>query len=140
MGKTSFSGPVYGSKQTLFSVGPATASTGSSAVFAGTLVPAGEDWFATELSLYRNSTGSTNLVISLHDDSTLMGTVGVGGSSATAASAISIITKDGGEYEGARIASGSLITLSHSSHAGPNANLFAVLSGFRRFANSTRPD
>jgi hypothetical protein len=139
MGKTSFSGPVYGAKQTLFSVGPIAASTGSSAVFAGTVVPPGEDWFATELLVYRNSTGSTNFVVSLHDDSTLMGTATVSGSS-IAVSNYSIITKDASEYEGARLASGSVLTLSHSSHAGPNINLFAVVRGFTRFANSTRPE
>lgn len=139
MGKTSFSGPVYGAKQTLFSVGPVAASTGSSAVFAGVIVPAGEDWYATEISVFRNSTGSTNFVVSMHDDSSLLGSVSMGGSS-IAASNISIFTKDGGEYEGTRILSGSTVTLSHSSHAGPNINVFTVVSGFRRFANSTRPD
>lgn len=138
MGKTSFTGPVYGAKQTLLCVGPVAASTGSSAAFYGTIVPAGEDWYPTEISLYRNSTGSTNLVVSLLDDSTLIGSVGVGGSSATAASVIAVFTKDSGEFEGTKIASGSTITLVHSSHAGPNANLCVTISGFRRFISSSR--
>lgn len=137
MGKTAFSGPVYGAKQTLFSMGPAAASTGVIAAIAGTVVPAGEDWYATELVLYRNSTGSTNLVISLLDDSTTVGSVGIGGSS-IAAGNIAIFTPDGGEYEGTRLASGSVLTFNHSSHAGPNINNFVSLYGFRRFANSTR--
>ncbi len=139
MGKTSFSGPVFGAQQTLFSVGPVAASTGSSAAFWGIVVPAGEDWYATELCLFRNSTGSTNLVVSLLDDSSAVGTVGPGGSSVASAQ-VTVITKDGGEYSGARILSGSTITLAHSSHAGPNINLCVTLSGYRRFANSTRPD
>lgn len=139
MGKTSFSGPVFGAKQTLFSVGPVAASTGSSAVFAGTVIPPGEDWYATELLLYRNSTGSTNFVVSLHDDSTLLGSVTAGGSS-VAMSNYAIIAKDANEYEGKQMLSGSTITLSHSSHAGPNINLVAVLRGYTRFANSTRPE
>lgn len=139
MGKTSFSGPVYGSKETLFSVGPIAASTGAVAACAGTIVPSGEDWYATELVLFRNSTGSTNLVLTLLDDSSAVGTVGVGGSSATAASAITVLPTDSGEFEGTKIAGGSTITFSHSSHAGPNINLFVALHGFRRFSyTSTR--
>lgn len=137
MGKTAFSGPVYGAKQTLLSVGPVSASTGSSAIFAGTIVPSGEDWYVTEVALHRNSTGSTNFVVSVQDDSTTIGSVGVGGSSVVA-SGITIFAADPGEYEGLRVASGSTITLSHSSHAGANANNTVTLSGFRRFINSTR--
>lgn len=136
MGKTAFSGPSFGSKATLFSAGPVSASTGSSAVFYGAIVPPGEDWYATELSLYRNSTGSTNLAISLHDDSTLVGSVTIGGSS-IAAAASTYFTPDSGEYQGIKIASGSTVTLSHSSHAGPNANLCVVVSGYRRYIPST---
>ena len=139
MSVSRFSGPLYGAKQTLITAGPVAASTGSSAVFWGSIVPAGEDWYATELVVYRNSTGSTNLAISVQDDSTTIGSVGVGGSSATG-SGISIFTPDGGEYEGIRIASGSTVTLSHSSHAGPNTNLCVSLYGFRRFISSTRAE
>lgn len=136
MGVSRFSGPVYGSKGSLFSVGPVSASTGSSAVFAGTVVPAGEDWYATELLLYRNSTGSTNFIVSLQDDSTTIGQVSVNGSSIAVSNYSSFVT-DGGEFEGTRIASGSVITLSHSSHAGPNANINVVVRGFTRFVNSS---
>ncbi len=133
MGKTAFSGPVYGAKETLWSVGPIAASTGAVAVCAGTIIPTGEDWYGTELVMFRNSTGSTNLVMTLIDDSTTVGTVGVGGSSATAASAITVLPTDGGEFEGTKLAGGSTLTLSHSSHAGPNINLFVAVHGFRRF-------
>lgn len=136
MGKTAFSGPAFGAKATLFSAGPVAASTGSSAIFAGAIVPAGEDWYPTEVSLHRTSTGSTNLAISVHDDSTLVGSVTVGGSS-IAASGITRFTADSGEYQGIRIASGSTVTFSHSSHAGPNAGLTVVLSGYRRWIPST---
>jgi hypothetical protein len=136
MGKTAFSGPAFGAKATLFSAGPVSASTGSSAIFSGTVVPPGEDWYPTDISLYRNSTGSTNLVISVHDDSTLVGSVGIGGSSIVASN-LARFTADSGEYQGLRVASGSTLTLSHSSHAGPNANLTVVLSGYRRWIPST---
>lgn len=137
MGKTNFSGPTYGAKATLFSIGPVTPSTGATGVLGGTIVPAGEDWYATEVVLYRNSTGSTNIVVSVLDDSTSLGTVGVAGSS-VAGGAVTIFTTDGGEYEGTRIASGSVITFTNSSHAGPNANLHINLRGFTRFVNSSR--
>lgn len=137
MGKCAMSGPVYGAKATLFSFGPVTPSTGATGTLGGTIVPAGEDWFATEVALYRNSTGSTNLVVSVLDDSTSAATVGVGGSS-IAAGAVTIFATDGGEYEGYRLASGSVVTFTHSSHAGPNTNLLVTLRGFTRFINSTR--
>lgn len=136
MGKTAFSGPVFGAKQTLLSAGPVAASTGSSAVFAGVVVPRGEDWLVTDLSLYRNSTGSTSLVVSVHDDSTLVGSISIGGSS-VAASNSTAFTPDSGEYQGKLVASGSVLTLSHSSHAGPNANLIVAVSGYRRWIPST---
>jgi hypothetical protein len=137
MGKTAFSGPAFGAQQTLLSVGPVAASTGSSAAFFGAVVPAGEDWYATELSVYRNSTGSTNLVISLLDDSSLVGSV-TGGGSSIAMAGITVLTTDPGEFSGTKLLSGSTLTLVHSSHAGPNANLCVVLSGYRRFTLSTR--
>jgi hypothetical protein len=136
MGKTSFSGPVFGAKQSLIDCGPVSASTGSSAVFYGVIVPAGEDWFLTDISLYRNSTGSTNLAISVQDDSTTIGSVDIGGSSVAAGNKATF-TPDSGEYQGTKVLSGSTITLSHSSHAGPNANLCVQISGFRRYVPST---
>jgi hypothetical protein len=137
MGVTRFSGPVYGAKETLFSAGPVSASTGSSAVFAGIIVPVGEDWYVTELSMFRTSTGSTNFVVSVQDDSTTIGSVGVGASS-IAAGAVTVFTADGGEHEGLRILTGSTVTLSHSSHAGPNANVCVAMRGFARWIASTR--
>lgn len=137
MGKTAFSGPVYGAKATLFSAA-FTPSTGVTASPIGTIVPSGEDWYATEVALYRGSTGSTNLLITVLDDSTSIGTVGVGGSSATGPAVVSVLAADSGEYEGTRIASGSVVTFSHSSHAGPNINLSVMLRGFTRLIDSSR--
>ncbi len=137
MGKTAFSGPAYGAKATLFS-GVFTASTGAIDTLAGTKVPSGEDWYATEVALFRGSTGSTGLTVSVLDDSTSLATVGVGGSSLTGAAVVTIFTADSGEYEGTRIASGSVVSFSHSSHAGPNANISITLRGFTRFIDSSR--
>lgn len=136
MGKTAFSGPVFGAKASLFAAGPFSASTGSSAIFAATIVPPGEDWYVTNLALYRNSTGSTDFTVSVQANSTTLGSVNVGGSSIIS-NTISNFTPDSGEYQGIKIASGSTVTLSHSSHAGPNANFNVVLSGYRRWIPST---
>jgi hypothetical protein len=136
MGKTAHDGPLFGAKATLFSAGPVSASTGSSAIFAGTIIPAGEDWLLTDVAIYRNSTGSTDFTVSVHYNSTLAGSVGVGGSSIVASN-IARFTADGGEYQGLKVLSGSTVTLSHSSHAGPNANVTVVLSGYRRWKAST---
>lgn len=136
MGKTSFTGPVFGAKQSLIDCGPVSASTGSSAAFYGTIVPAGEDWFVTDLAIFRNSTGSTDLAISVLDDSTNVLSVTANGSS-IAFSNIGRAAADSGEFQGTKIASGSTITLVHSSHAGPNANLCVQVSGFRRYLPST---
>jgi hypothetical protein len=138
MGLSRLSGPAYGAKATLLGVGPFSASTGSSAIFSGAVVPSGEDWYATELVCFRNSTGTNGFVVSLHKNSSLIGSVTL--ASTAVAGAVGIITKDGGEYEGARLASGSTITLSHSSHAGANANVTVTLRGFTRFVNSTRSE
>jgi hypothetical protein len=134
MGRTRFSGPVFGAKQSLFSVGGIAASTGSSAIFAGTVVPTGEDWHITEIAIHRNSTGSTNFVVSLHDDSTLVGSVGVGGSSIVASNCTTV-TADAGDI-GAKVLAGSVLTLSHSSHAGPNIGLSASVYGYVRFSGT----
>lgn len=135
MGKSAFLGPVYGAKATLFSFGPINAS--ASTVLGGVIVPAGEDWYATELSVFRNSTGSTTAVITALDDSTVVTATGAITSSLTAASAIKICPTDGGEYEGTRIASGSTVTFTVSD---TNLGLCVSLSGYRRFINSSRAE
>lgn len=134
MGRTRYEGPVFGAKHTLFSVGGIDASTGSSAIFAGVRVPTGEDWLITDISIHRNSTGSTSLVVSLHDDSTLVGSVGIGGSSVVASNCTTV-TSDPGDL-GAKVLAGSVLTLSHSSHAGPNIGLSASVMGYVRFSGT----
>jgi hypothetical protein len=133
MGKTAYSGPVYGAKATLFSFGPINAAT--STVLGGVVVPAGEDWYATELCVFRNSTGSTTAIVSALDDSSVVGATAAITSSLTSVSSIKILPTDGGEYEGTRIASGSTVTFTVSD---TNLGLLVSLSGYRRFINSTR--
>ena len=71
------------------------------------------------------------------DDSTSVGATAAITSSLTAVSAIKILPTDGGEYEGTRIATGSVVTFTVSDS---NLGLFVSLNGYRRFINSTRAE
>jgi len=143
MGRTSFSGPVYGAKATLFTAYQHTQSSGAGNGLTSTIVnvtvPAYEDWYATEVFAYRGSTGSTGLICRVLDDSTIVGTVTLN-SSLQDASSGAIVTADGGEYEGARIAAGSVVsfTLANSSVAPTSSNITITLRGFTRLIDSTR--
>jgi hypothetical protein len=139
MGKTAFSGPVYGAKQTLMAANFNASSGASTIVYAGTIVPSGEDWFATEVSFYKGDTGSTGLVAVVRDDSTTVSSQAIS-SSLAGTSTIVIVTKDAGEYEGAKIASGSTVTFEVLSPTVGTSRVTITLSGFRRFLSSTRAE
>jgi len=145
MGWTRFSGPVYGAKQTLFSGCFPTLSSGSgngiSTIAAATIVPVGEDWYATEFQIHRGSTGSSVNAFWVNDDATNVSSVTMTSTGANVNS-ISIITPDGGEKEGKRMASGSTITFnySNSSAQGGLVNVNFQLSGYRRFVTSSRAE
>lgn len=139
MGKTAFSGPVFGAKQTLLSVGPFEASSGASTtIYAGVVIPSGEDWYATEVSLYKGSTGSTGFVAVVRKGSTALSSQAI--TSSAVASARAIVTADAGEYEGKRLASGSTVTVEALSPTVPTSLVTVVVSGFRRFVSSTRAE
>ena len=133
MGKTAFSGPVYGAKATLLSF---TTWPGSTLVPAQVTVPAGEDWIATELMLYRQSTGSTTFGMALLDDSTLVSSVTIT-SSLAAQDKTLIITADAGEYEGKVISAGSVVKLTLSDTSLANAPVVGTLRGYTRFISSS---
>lgn len=143
MGKTSFSGPVYGAKATLFTAYQHTQSSGAgdgiNSTIAKVTVPAYEDWYATELFASRGSTGSTGLICRVLDDSTALVSVTLNSSLADASSG-AIVTADGGEYEGSRIVAGSVVsfTLVNSSVTPTSSNITMTLRGFTRLIDSTR--
>lgn len=131
MGKTAFSGPAFGAKATL--AGYTLVSAASSGAVAGTIVPPGEDWYATEITFYRSSTGLSTFAVSLLDDSTVVGSVA--STAGTAGGWLARFTPDSGEYQGVKIASGSLVEFSHNS---TQTGVVAVtLSGYRRWIPST---
>jgi hypothetical protein len=141
MGWTRFSGPVYGAKQTLFSIGAQTLSTGTSTVAAATIVPVGEDWYATEFQAYRGSTGSSQGAFWVTDDSTVVSSITFTSTTANA-NTINIITPTAGEKEGLRIVSGSTVRF-HYSDASSQAAMTQcswALFGYRRFVTSSRSE
>jgi hypothetical protein len=138
MGKTSFLGPVYGCKATLMSATFKASSGASTAIYAGVIVPTGEDWYATEVSLYKASTGSTGFVAVARKGSTALSSQAI--ASSAAASTAVIVAADAGEYEGKRLPSGSTITFEAVSPTVATSRVTMVLSGYRRFVSSTRAE
>jgi hypothetical protein len=163
MGKTSFSGPVYGAKSLLWTFGPytQTGSSGASTVLvtanAARPVPAYEDWYITEVEL-RTSTNSSvaaghgvylkseggSTVVPLRQDgkpSTMAQTIAsiVNAAGSTTWSTLVQTTPTAGEYEGTYVPAGSslrVLTSGVSLLGGLQVNVY----GFIRFINSTRAE
>ena len=162
MGKTAFSGPVYGAKSLIWSCGPsAAASTSASTVaafaqpgYSRIVVPAYEDWYVTEAHLVC-STASTvaaaaSWKLKVEGGST---TVPRGGGDSTNAATILTILSGGssnvekrataavtaGEFEGTWCPAGSTIRWVSSYADAPTLPKMNVY-GFIRFINSTRAE
>jgi hypothetical protein len=153
MGKTAFSGPVYGAKTLLWShsqaVGGNSPVSTAPVLLASMIVPSYQDYFITEINAYRASTASTAFKIELVDKSSRASasTRVVGDAAITSSLADSvgstIVTADGGEYEGRRVAAGSTLYLrlnsSNSSAAALASSGFSAwVFGFTRYIDSTR--
>lgn len=162
MGKTAFSGPVYGAKSLLFRCGPsAAATTNASTVnafaqpgYGRITVPAYEDWFVTEAYLVCSTAstvanaqqwklkvegGSTTLPRGGGDSTnaaTIL-TIASGGSSNVEKRGIAAVTA--GEYEGTWCPAGSTIRWVSSYADAPSLPVMGVY-GFVRFINSTRSE
>lgn len=163
MGKTAFSGPVYGAKSLLWVAGPsAAASSGTSTVAAFTqpgysrrVVPAYEDWIVTEAyltcstaSTVANATqwklkvegGSTTVPRSNGQDSTNAATIltiATGGSSNVEKIGIASVTP--GEYEGTWCPAGSTLRWVSSGASLPSLPQMHVM-GFIRYIPSSRAE
>lgn len=147
MGKTAFSGPVYGAKGALWNPFSLVVSSGASTqVAAATRVPTYEDWYVTE-ALFQCSSCSTGAAIAssvcqfvFKDDGTALHTNQV--LQDTNSVTLVTITPDAGEYEGKRIAAGSTITfeVAGGSSAVPVGSARGELRGYIRFINSTRAE
>lgn len=158
MGKTAFSGPVYGSKSLLWSYAVTAGATGASTALlaAGSVrvVPPYEDWFITEMHASASTCSSGNHTIYLKTEggsttiapapwgtgngSTRAATVATlgAGTSTTISSGVTA-TATAGEYEGSWVPAGSTLRLVSSGGSAPS-NVTVNVMGFVRFRNSTR--
>ena len=163
MGKTSFSGPVYGAKCLLWKAGPAAAaSTSASTVnafaqpgYGRRVVPPGEDWIITGAHLICSTCstvaaaaqwklkvegGSTTVFRPSNDAATNAATiltVASGGSSNVEAYVAATVTA--GEYEGTWCPTGSTVRWCSSYADIPTSPTMSVY-GFIRFLSSTRSE
>lgn len=149
MGITRFSGPVYGAKSGLFSIGPLTGSTGAStSLIARTVVPAYERWIITELAASASSNSSNfQVLLKAKGGSTSAdfpnGNAGTISSVASGASTVGFnlvatpTTPTPGEYEGYIVTENSSLRVVSSGVNAPS-NLFVHVRGFVRYIDSTR--
>lgn len=159
MGKTAFSGPVYGAKCLLWAVGPALGSTGGSTSrpftnAASIVVPPYEDWYVTEFApscstcssvgnafILKSKGGSTTIpprIPAPGAGSTITQTLSnINTGTSTTLSTMATITATAGEYEGAWVPAGSTLYVVSSGVNAP-AQLAWQVRGFIRYIDSTR--
>ena len=143
MGKTAFSGPLFGAKSLLAHAIKQDVSSGGgsgiSTVIGSAIVPAGEDWYVTDFYASRESTGSTVYGLAIDDDSSNVSSITFTSSNA-AQRQNNAITPAAGEFSGVRIASGSTITFRfvNSSAVGASSGVQCALYGYPRYFSSTR--
>ncbi len=160
MGKTAFSGPVYGAKSLLWTAGPsAAASSGTSTVaaflqggYSRRVVPAYEDWYVTEAYLTCSTAstvaGAAQWILKTEGGSTTLPrgggnstnaatilTIATGGSSNVEGSAIAAVTP--GEYEGTWCPAGSTLRWVSSAASLPSLPQMQVM-GYIRYVDSSR--
>lgn len=150
MGKTAFSGPVYGAKSLLLSYSKTSTTVPSTSVFsyAQIVVPTGQDWYVTDFHAFRESTHSSAFTLSLSDDSSRASSstrviANLATTSTAAAQVLStVVTAEPGEYEGRRVAAGSTVTLqlANGGSSATGAVFSAWAYGFIRFVSSTRSE
>ena len=163
MGKTAFSGPVYGAKSLLWIAGPsAAASTSASTVlaflqpgYAKRVVPPYEDWIVTEAYLtcstassvaaacqwkLKTEGGSTTVPRSNGQASTNAATIlTIAGGGSTNIEKHAIATVTAGEYEGTWCPAGSTLRWCSSYADIPTLPQMQVM-GYIRYINSTRSE
>jgi hypothetical protein len=143
MGKTAFSGPVFGAWGLLASAKVDAVSTGAgdgiSTAIGFAIVPVGMDWYATDFQAARESTGSTSYGLAVDANGSNVSSATF--TSSNAAQRVSVtVTADGGEFMGKRIPGGSTVTfrLVVSSGIGASSGVSVNLYGFPRFVSSSR--
>jgi len=154
MGKTAFSGPVYGAKSLLWGAGPLTVSTGAStALVCATVVPPYEDWYVTEFKasfstgssagnafILKSEGGSSGLPRYQGQASTVAQTIAtINSGTSTSLNALATVTATAGEYEGLYVPAGSTLRIV-SSCVNPLSKVSLSVAGFIRWVNSSRSE
>ena len=144
MGKTAFSGPVYGAKASLGSAAFATGAISSNASTTAVptakwVVPAYEDWYLTEFGA-QVSTCSSNaaqfkLKVEAAGANTLAATVNSGTS--TVLASVVACTVTAGEFEGFLAPANSTIRVVSSANSAMGITQLH-LRGFIRYKDSSR--
>lgn len=148
MGKTAFSGPVYGAKALLWMAHGDNLLLTSSVTntMQAMQVPQYEDWYITEFKVYRGSSHSTAVTTTyeLADDSTVIANlVQASGAASSGAGALfsTTLTPTPGEYEGLQVVGGSTLAFQYN-HGGStvavDSNVTAWVYGYIRYKDSTR--
>lgn len=148
MGKTSFSGPVYGAKSLLWMAhgDNLTITSTVATTLQAMQVPAYEDWYVTEFKVYRGSSHSTGVTTTyrLTDDSTVIADVVQASGTASSGAGVlysTTLTPTPGEYEGFQVAAGSTLAFTYDhggSSAAVDSNVTAWVYGYIRYIDSTR--
>lgn len=120
MGRTSFSGPVYGAKGCLASCYVATVAPNASATeLAEFLVPAGEDWYITDLHAFCTHQGNAcDIDIESPNGTSLLASDLALSSNAAV---VRTLVADGGEDEGKRVAASARIHIEADNGATTSA-------------------
>ena len=136
MGRTSFSGPVYGGVGLLHVVAKDSVATAQTDLEINEVrLPDDEDWFVTRVQAYCDDAGSAAAALDVEDDgdSILSGALTLTSDS----SVVSVPTTDPGEDAGKRVAAGSLLTvdITTGNTSGP-ADVQITIVGYRRYVGA----
>lgn len=152
MGKTAFSGPVYGAKSLLWQA-CAFSSGGTTRVASVTVLPPYQDWYVTEVTasfstgssagnafILKTEGGSTTIPRYQGQASTVAQTLTtLNSGTSTSLNTIATLTPTAGEYEGVYVPAGSTVRLV-SSGVNPVSQPNVSVYGYIRFIPSTRAE
>lgn len=143
MGKTAFSGPVFGAKAGLgsvaFAAGAISSNASTTAVpTAKWIIPTYEDWYVTEMGVQCSTCSSNAASFILKNqvagvDATV---ITITSGTSTSISAVTAATPTAGEYQGFKCAAGSTLRVVSSGNSAMGITQIH-LRGFVRWLPST---
>lgn len=136
MGRTNFSGPVYGGKAVLASFSRSTVATDQTDLEIFEVnVPADEDWYITGVRAYCDGAGSAAATLDVEDDGASMLDAAI-----TLVSDDEVVTDldaDSGEDAGHKVEASSVITVDATTGTTTAPTEITVqIEGFRRYIPS----